>query len=140
LGWGQGFELRTSSLQTAALPFEPHLQPLLLWLFLETGPQTICLSWSQITIFQISASQVASITDMSHQYSVETYLFICHNIYTIDSGHQWLRAVILAPQGTEIRRVAVSSQAPANSSKRAGRVAQVLRGPAQQVLGPEFKP
>jgi hypothetical protein len=64
---------------------------------------------------------------MSHQYSVETYLFICHNIYTIDSGHQWLRAVILAPQGTEIRRVAVSSQAPANSSKRAGRVAQVLR-------------
>jgi hypothetical protein len=49
--WHRGLNLRAYTWKTGALPFEPHLQFILLWLFLEMG---------------ISISQVARITSMNH--------------------------------------------------------------------------
>jgi hypothetical protein len=50
------------------VPLEPHLQFILLWLFLEMDgvSQTIYLDWPWTTILPISAFQAARITCVSH--------------------------------------------------------------------------
>jgi hypothetical protein len=52
--------------KAGALPLEPHLQFILLWLFGDGVALTICLDWPQTVILLISVSQVARIIDMSH--------------------------------------------------------------------------
>jgi hypothetical protein len=42
---GLGFELKALSYKAGTLPFEPHLQSILLWLFLEMGFINYLLSW-----------------------------------------------------------------------------------------------
>jgi hypothetical protein len=62
-----GFELRALYLQSRCLLLEPHLQPILLWLFWRwEALQTISPDWPRIVILQISASQVSRITGVNH--------------------------------------------------------------------------
>jgi hypothetical protein len=55
-----GFELRALHLASALL-LEPHLQPILFWLFWRWGSrETICPGWPQIMILQNSAKLPSS--------------------------------------------------------------------------------
>jgi hypothetical protein len=74
LGWwfcfvllGLGFKLRAShTCRPGALPLEPHLQSILLWLFWRWSLENYLLGWPQTMILLISASQVARIPGVSH--------------------------------------------------------------------------
>jgi hypothetical protein len=51
--------------KAGALPLEPHLQSILLWLFWKWGPENYLMGWPHIMILLISASQGTSITGVS---------------------------------------------------------------------------
>jgi hypothetical protein len=57
-----GFELKASHFQTGALPLEPYLQSILLWLFWKWGPHEL-FAWAGL---KPQSSQVIRITGISH--------------------------------------------------------------------------
>jgi hypothetical protein len=67
--------------KAGTLPFEPHLQSVLLWLLLEMGSL-----WTSVP--QSSASQVARVTGVSHQHQVY-FIFWQKNKLPSKKGSDW---------------------------------------------------
>jgi hypothetical protein len=57
----RGYDAGLHVCKAGALPFEPHLQPILLWLFWRWGLVNYLPGWPPTVILPISASQVARI-------------------------------------------------------------------------------
>jgi 4-amino-4-deoxy-L-arabinose transferase-like glycosyltransferase len=60
------FELSFTLAKAGALPLEPYLQSILLWLFGDGILQIIFLGWFGTMILLISASQVVRIIGVNH--------------------------------------------------------------------------
>jgi hypothetical protein len=59
---GCGLNSGLHTCRAGALPLEPHIQSILLWLFGDRVSRTIFSFWPSTTILLISASQVVGIT------------------------------------------------------------------------------
>jgi hypothetical protein len=66
-----------------------------LGIFWDRVSWTICPRWLQTTILLISASWVASITDVSHQHLVQNTLNLCFQILLSYLGTIWSFQVLL---------------------------------------------
>jgi hypothetical protein len=67
--WYWGLNAEFCACKTGTLPFEPHLQSILLWLFWRRGLMNYFPTWPQVSILLISASQVARIRATNHWHS-----------------------------------------------------------------------
>jgi hypothetical protein len=77
--WDWSLNLKFHACKAGALPYEPHLQSVLLWLFWRWGSLEL-FAWNGLNLdFSDLSYQVARIAGMSHWWP--TYLFIYLFIY-----------------------------------------------------------
>jgi hypothetical protein len=71
---GLGLNLGILVCKAGTLPFEPHLQSILLWLFWRWGPPELFAWVGSEPVLLISAFQIARITGVSHRRPVKVYV------------------------------------------------------------------
>jgi hypothetical protein len=103
--WDWGLNSGFQTFKEGALPLEPHLQSILLWLFWRWGFRSICSGWPWTVILLISAFQVARISGVRHQhpayYKILNWNFKSYFVSSFQplaSGwrQQWEGAMVLA--------------------------------------------